>query len=713
MRLRNGTLFLLVVLLMACGKDEAGTTADDAADDTSGDLSFPDVGFGDGSVSSDASLGDVVVSGTCSDEDRFSPNHGSSEAYALDPMGVNVEDLHLCPGYDDYFLITLDPGQGVFVQIEFAHRLGDLDMWLFPEGSTTQDSAVAVSAEAEDVEQIRYESSEGGEFVLFIDGFENAGGFYDLFARPTCRTDADCPCSEDACEDGLTMSCVLRGRYCEESETPLCGDDNFEPNNSMASASELDVSDSDPVLLNALVCGDDQDYFTVVLDEVSNLAVSVEFDSGDDLDVAVLMPDGEVIGFAGTDGNPERLELNRLSEGDYTIYVDTIAGGTSEQTYSLEVLVEAAEGCQDNDDCNYAAGRSQCDEDTGGCLSYSPEEPNPVGGECDSEDDCDENSEFCLQGGPGFDDNVCTRRCRDANDCGPGLQCLSGGGRFGYCIGTCEVESDCPVPYQCDADSGSCEYVECNIDSDCGDEQACQRTADGTPFCRVYDEPTCEDEDADGNGRMSDATEFPLDDGSLDDLTICNADKDWYTLEVAEGPALVEISVAFEGEVDLDIFFLDADGETVGSAVTPTGNPEVVQADFVAAGSYFILVSQFPGETGDALTTYSIDATVSLVDGCTEDGDECMELQPFRIACQDDGSCGFLDGNGEIELGGACDSQDDCSDSAEFCYTFMSASPGENICTRQCGGGGDDCGDVEGTECRTLGGRFALCLPDE
>jgi len=710
MRLRNGTALLLVVLLMACGKDEPAATEADAADE-SGDLSFPDVGLGgDDAISADTSLGDVVVSNTCSDEDSFSPNHSPSEPYALDPMGVNVEDLHLCPGHDDYFLIDLDPGQGIFVQIEFAHRLGDLDMWLFPEGTTNQDSAVALSAEAEDVEQIRYVSSDGGTFLLFIDGFEDAGGFYDLFARPTCRTDADCPCSEEACEDGLTMSCVLRGRYCEESETPLCGDDNFEPNNSMNGASELDVTDSDPVLLNALVCGDDQDYFLLTLDDVSDLAVSLEFDSGDDLDVAVLTPDGDVVGFAGTGENPERLELSQLGAGDYVIYIDTIAGGTSEQTYSLQVLVEGVDACESDDDCNYTQGRSICVEETGGCIGYSPDEPNPVGGECDSDDDCDDSSEFCLTGGPGFDDNVCSRRCRGDNDCGPGLQCLSGGGRFGYCIGTCEAETDCPVPYQCNA--GSCEYVECNIDSDCGDDQACLRTDDGSPYCRTYDEPTCQDEEADGNGRMTDATEFPLEDGNLDDLTICNADQDWYSFDVAEGPALVEISVEFEGETDLDIYFMDAEGETVGAAVTPTGNPEVVQADFVAAGSYFVLVNQFAGEGGDALTTYSIDITISLVDGCTEEGQECMELQPFRIACQEDGSCGFLDGNGEIELGGLCDSQDDCSDSAEFCYTFQSASPGENICTRQCGGG-DDCNDVDGAECRSLGGRFALCLPGE
>ena len=706
------TLSILLLSLVACGKDSSNN-GDDQEADAGSDLSFPDLVTGDDAdPGADGTLtNDAVVIATCPDEDFLSPNHTPDSAVVLEMAGIDQEDLYICPGFDDFFLITLGPGEGFVAWIEFAHRIGDLDLWLFPLGTTDEPSSLAVAATEEDVEKLEFSSEEGGQFMLKVDGFEDQAGFYDITVRPSCRVDEDCPCSADEnCEDGLVLTCILRGRYCDELSQPLCGDDTFEPNNTITDASDLGLDDSGSALLTGTVCAGDWDYFSLSLAEISNVSVDLEFDGGNDLDVAVLEVDGDLVGFAGTGQNPEELAMPTLSAGEYVIYIDSPAAGANELSYTLRVAVDGAEGCETNADCNYAPGRSICSDD-GGCISYTPEEPNPVGGDCDSDDDCADDTWGCYTGGPGIEDNVCTLRCRGDADCAgaDGGQCLSFG-MWGLCFGACETDANCPVPYWCDGDTGECAYGECGTDDDCEEGQACLRDDRGTAYCRTYVETTCPDIAADGNGRISDATEFPLDPGSLEDLTICNDDIDWYTFDIAEEPSLAELSVTFDGDVDLDIHLMDSEGRTVGLGVTPTGNPEVLQADFLSAGTYYLMVTQL-NDPANPVTTYSLEGSVSVVDGCDAESDDCLNLSPFRIDCQESGACGFLEGNGEVELGSLCDSDDDCVDDAEFCYMFGMTEPGENICTRQCGPG-DDCDDVEGASCQALGGRFALCLPD-
>ena len=713
--LRLVILGALVSLNTACGKDSS-PSGDDGSVDAGADISFPDIiGGDDTNPGSDASLpDDVVVVSTCSEEDSFSPNHTTDEAALAERLGLDREDLHLCPGYDDFFLITLGPGEGFLARIEFAHRIGDLDLWLFPLGTTDEQDALASGATEEDVEEIRFVSDGGGRYVLMIDGFRDQGGYYDLLIRPTCRVDADCPCyvASDDCE--VVLQCVLRGRYCDEVTEPICGSDAFEPNNNVADASDLGLGDNNQTTLSGTVCVGDWDFFSLPLAAVSNVAIELEFDPADDLDVAVINANGDVAGYAGHGTNPEELSMPRLSGGGFFIYVDSPAGGTNELGYTLRVAVEDAEGCETDADCNYAPGRSICSDD-GGCISYTPEEPNPVGGQCDSDDDCDGSSWGCYQGGPGIEDNVCTLRCRNDSECAvaDGGQCLAIMGRWGgLCFGACETDANCPVPYWCDTNTGECAHGECGTDDDCEEGQACLRSDDGTAYCRTYDEGACPDLAADGNGRISDATPFPLDPGSLADLTICNGDDDWYTFDITEEPALAELSVTFDGDADLDIHLMDADGHTVGRGNTPTGNPEVLQADLLGTGTYYVFVTQLTDPT-NPVTTYTLQATVSAVDGCTADGGECLDLSPFRIDCLETGVCAFLEGNGEIELGELCDSDDDCVDDAELCLTYEQiVEPGDNICTRSCGRG-DNCDDIDGVSCAMFGGGGnGFCMPD-
>ena len=110
-------------------------------------------------------------------------------------------------------------------------------------------------------------------------------------------------------------------------------------------------------------------------------------------------------------------------------------------------------------------------------------------------------------------------------------------------------------------------------------------------------------------------------------------------------------------------------------------------------------------------TVYSIRAELSEQEQrCTVEGGQCRNTEPLRMVCDEvTGGCSALEGNGEVELGGACDSQDDCVDEAEFCWTFEGGGR-YNVCSIRCNRD-SDCDNVEGTTCTVFMGRFGACLP--
>jgi len=217
-------LVAATLLLGAAACSDDGGSSDSGEDDANIDVSFGDL--------SDAGS-DTPPLVTCDDEDAYSPNHTAETAHVIGPQGIDGSDLFICPGYDDYFLIELEPGGGFAASIDFAHRLGDLDLWLFSEDLIDTERSLAESATEDDTEEIRYTSEAGGRFVLWVDGYEDAGGLYDLSVQPICRNDDDCPCGPSSdCE--TLQHCVLRERVCEDVFEPFCGDDAYEPNNEMS-----------------------------------------------------------------------------------------------------------------------------------------------------------------------------------------------------------------------------------------------------------------------------------------------------------------------------------------------------------------------------------------------------------------------------------------------------------------------------------------------
>src|SRR5690606_5240625 len=116
----------------------------------------------------------------------------------------------------------------------------------------------------------------------------------------------------------------------------------------------------------------------------------------------------------------------------------------------------------------------------------------------------------------------------------------------------------------------------------------------------------------------------------------------FFTFTLAEDASTLEVSVAFDGDADLDVFIYDDRGRIVGQGLTPEDNPERARARLLSAGTYRIRVNQVATAI-DVVTAYSLTVTVTD-ESCAEDADACLSLDPLRVECvSGTGACAFIE----------------------------------------------------------------------
>jgi hypothetical protein len=673
----------LVFALAACGNDDRDGVPGPAADAGSGDTS--DTGTTDGSAAT-----------ACDGEDALAPNHALATATPLPERALDNRDLFICPSSPDWFALQLDAGQALEVEADTADVSVDL---LDATGLLPLD--VARERGQGDSQIMTYQATDAGLVHIVVSAID--GSFpYGLKVRVGCTSDADCG-------DGGTCSIV--SGFCDAPfEGGACGEDGLEPNNSVSQAVELDLSE--PFFSGDLVvCEDDDDYFRFTLSEPSTVRGAITFDAGNNLN-AILYRDGqEFTSSASEEDGVEEIIWRVLPAGDYTLLVDDAVTGLGlDVGYGL-ALEAAPESCTNNNECAAAVGRSVCVD--GGCVSFTPDEPASEGGACDDSGDCADPL-GCYTFGGSFEENFCTLNCGSDAECSgfDGGYCLGFGGQTGICFGGCETALDCPDFTDCDTSSGRCDFIGCRVDSDCGEGAVCRRTEDNFGACSRPEVITCSESDEfEPNDAISDAPLLEDLSRQIRDLTICDADEDWYRFVVEEESAQVIVRVQSDTGRDMDVYVYTVAGRAVADGTAPDANPEVATGRRLPPGEYLVRVDQFPREEQpDGLSRYSLEIEITPDAACTTDGEECLENTPLRYLCDDDsGACVFRNGNGEVELGDFCDTSSDCVDEAEFCWTFSRASQRRNICTRQCGGG-DPCDDVPGTSCVELRNGASICL---
>ena len=282
-------------------------------------------------------------------------------------------------------------------------------------------------------------------------------------------------------------------------------------------------------------------------------------------------------------------------------------------------------------------------------------------------------------------------------------------GRFGgFCHPDCTTDAECPFPYQCL--DNACQPVACQLDAECLDGRVCRRSeSSGLGYCTVPSPGCLRDDGSEENDTQSTATELEPRQRIVNSVTICDVEDDWYRVPVAAG-SQVEVSASWSGDADLDLFAFDEGGGVMAAATEFTPGSEVLQVRYTPGPYFWLRVNQVPFWR-DFTTDYSFEISTTA-GACTAAGEECLTLAPLRIDCDEaSGACVFLQGHGEVPLGGLCDSTDDCSPDAEFCWSFQSAMDRRNICTVQCAGD-SDCAGIAGATCQAPGGGgFQVCLP--
>ncbi len=563
---------------------------------------------------------------------------------------------------------------------------------------------VAESTGEEGRESIEFNAPEDGSYFLRVDGYRDQAAFYSLTISGSCRLDSQCPDGQ-VC-DRFEGECVTP----PESE---CGLDDFEPNNSDATATQIEAP---PAQVEGVICGADRDWFGFRSEAGDSYELLVSFDEGQDIDVHVVdAATGRVVDRATNDRrtNPERLSLAHLPAGEYRIGLTLfVPDGEPDRDsdYTIE-LIGRSGACETDRDC-VADGFPSCVEGT--CR---PVEPGAgLGERCGDNDDCSEDAELCFTGFTGGHDNFCTRRCQGEGDCqalGETASCVPVGRGTAICYPGCQSDDDCNVFYACR--EGRCGLRGgCRTDDDCAEEETCRPAQTGDFYCATPGRPSeCgADEGNDPNDIRREATRLAFDQPQ-EGLNICNGDDDWYRVAVPAnaGGFILQVGVAFRAGVDIDVYVFDENGNPVGSATSPDQTNEVAEIRYITPGSYYIRVDQF---SSDRLidTVYSISATlIDNDEGCTGGGNECNQTDPLRMVCdRESGGCRALEGNGEVPLGSRCDSNDDCVEDADVCWTFDGGNR-SNICTKGCRRD-SDCDDVPGTEC-TRFGRGAACLPSD
>jgi hypothetical protein len=699
---RFASLLLTLPLIAACGSSATSNPGTDTEGSADGDTGAPadigaDIGADTGADTGSDLVINVDVGAACDREDDLAPNQSPDTAATIDPLGYEQNNLYLCAGTTDWFRLTLSPGQ----QFGLDFGAGATSTGLRARLALASDPGVPVGTATpiEGGTSFSYVADATVDLVLVVEADEGGEGRYTLSASTVCTADSACP-------EGTV--CLLSTGRCEVVTPRSCGLDQWEPNDSSSSATPIELGETGASLDAIKSCVGDPDYFDLTLPTPGTVDVAVSFRSDATLTLRVFDGDGRLLsdeGAAGT-GSPAATRLELLPAGRYLLLVeDASATETSTKPYTLDVGW-VAESCITDDDCGAVAGRNDCVE--GACRSYSPGTPSGPGGLCDDGGDC-AGDLGCYVGRTGLADNRCTRECGSVDDCADfeAPQCIRTFGTS-ICVEACDDDYDCPFSFTCT--SSGCQQVRCNLDADCAAGSVCRRSEQrATGTCTSILAPACRSDDRfEPNDTDRQAT-VALTEAGLADLSICDANDDWFTVSVPGEGEGFEITATSTTVVDLDLFVYTPDGIEVTSGRADAARSDTLSARYIPAGDYLFRVNQYPGDR-DVVTRYAL-TLARFSDRCTVAGEECLSLPDLRPVCDElTGSCGNIDGNGAVELGGRCDSDSDCNGDAELCWTFEPASARRNICTQTCESNAD-CAAIADTSCVALQSGGAVCLP--
>jgi hypothetical protein len=212
--------------------------------------------------------------------------------------------------------------------------------------------------------------------------------------------------------------------------------------------------------------------------------------------------------------------------------------------------------------------------------------------------------------------------------------------------------------------------VECVTSFDCTDPA--RPVCDGETYTCRAGGGSCIGDDSDrdnGDDGPAGAVPLPL---SGTAGRICNDpldEQDFFRFDVAKPGEHWQLLLSGVTGADLDLFVYDAGGAIVG--MSRFEDPEGVFLTFLPVGRYYVAVDWADAQPYSTAVPYALAAVGASVDVCATDHDCALEYrnQAPRGACVG-GACTRIDGDGEVPVGGACDSQSDCA-AGSACPSFL------------------------------------------
>lgn len=247
----------------------------------------------------------------CPADDAFEDNDSFETARPLPPGGRVFAVA--CGADEDFYRVPARAGCTLDAELAFSHAVGDLDLYLLgPDGRT-----VATSETLEDVERIGHVVRGDGDYALRVALIDGAASIYAL------DVSLDCP------------------------PPPMCADDVFEENDDAASARDLPVG----VMVRAVVCGDDEDWYAVEVEADCRLQATADFARADgDLDLEIRDAEGRLLASGNSPGDGETAGARVAAAGAYHVRVLRGAGGGAESVpYGLRADVSCGEACAEDD----------------------------------------------------------------------------------------------------------------------------------------------------------------------------------------------------------------------------------------------------------------------------------------------------------------------------------------------------------------------------
>jgi len=157
--------------------------------------------FGSGFDCNDYTLVVTMVNDPCTNPtpDAYEDNDDCPSAQAV--VGPNIPALNVQNGDEDYYIITTQPGALTFIDVNFIHNNGDIDIELFDDLACANQVALSQSVSDNETVTFQNQSASPLDVVLHVYGYGTGFGCndYDI----VISTSAD-PClvlAEDANEE--------------------------------------------------------------------------------------------------------------------------------------------------------------------------------------------------------------------------------------------------------------------------------------------------------------------------------------------------------------------------------------------------------------------------------------------------------------------------------------------------------------------------------